>query len=129
MLTIDELILNDLELNFKFKDLNLTGNNLDFNKIYRDNKLDIIDLLHMDIQGSELSLIKDLIEYINNRKILNKISYYFIVFITLLPLFFFKINETLSVKWLTDASFLGLSFVTFNALSYLIDIKKGYPFG
>ena len=68
---IDELILNDLELNFKFKDLNLTGNNLDFNKIYRDNKLDIIDLLHMDIQGSELSLIKDLIEYINNRKILN----------------------------------------------------------
>ena len=46
-------------------------NNLDFNKIYRDNKLDIIDLLHMDIQGSELSLIKDLIEYINNRKILN----------------------------------------------------------
>lgn len=70
-INIDELILNDSELNLKFKDLNLTGGNLDFNKIYRDNKLDIIDLLHMDIQGSELSLIKDLIEYINNRKILN----------------------------------------------------------
>lgn len=62
----------------------------------------------------------------NKRKILNKLSYYFVVFVTLLPLFFFKINETLNVKWLTDASFLGLSFVTFNALSYLIDIKKGY---
>ncbi len=70
-INIDELILNDSELNLKFKDLNLTGGNVDFNKIYRDNKLDIIDLLHMDIQGSELSLIKDLIEYINNRKILN----------------------------------------------------------
>ena len=68
---IDELILNDLELNFKFKDLNLTGDNLDFNKIYKDNKLDTIDLLHMDIQGSELLLIKDLIKYITNKKILN----------------------------------------------------------
>lgn len=68
---VDDLISNDSELNLNFKDLNLTGDNLDFNKIYKDNKLDIIDLLHMDIQGSELSLIKDLIEYINNRKILN----------------------------------------------------------
>ena len=70
-INVDELILNDLELNLKFKDLNLTGDNLDFNKIYKDNKLDIIDLLHMDIQGSELSLIRDIIEYISNKKILN----------------------------------------------------------
>ena len=77
---VDDLILNDSELNLKFKDLNLTGGNLDFNKIYKDNKLNIIDLLHMDIQGSELSLIKDLIEYINNRKILKSGIHEFHIF-------------------------------------------------
>jgi len=53
-INIDDLISNDLELNAKFDNLKLTGDNLDFNKIYKDNNLDVIDLLHMDIQGSEL---------------------------------------------------------------------------
>lgn len=70
-INIDELILKDTELNLKFKDLNLTGNNLEFDKIYKDNELDLIDLLHMDIQGSELLFIKDIIEYLNSKKILN----------------------------------------------------------
>ena len=72
-INVDDLISNDSELNLKFKDLNLTGDNLDFNKIYKDNNLDIIDLLHMDIQGSELLFIKDIIKYINNKKILNMV--------------------------------------------------------
>jgi hypothetical protein len=70
-INIDNLISNDLELNANFDNLKLTGNNLDFNKIYKDNNLDIIDILHMDIQGSELLFIKDIIEYVNNKKILN----------------------------------------------------------
>ena len=33
---VDELILNDSDLNYNFKHLNLTGDNLDFDKIYKD---------------------------------------------------------------------------------------------
>jgi hypothetical protein len=68
---VDKLILNDSYLNYYFKHLNLTGDNLDFDKIYKDQKLDTIDLLHMDIQGSEVLFIKDINKYIGNKKILN----------------------------------------------------------
>ena len=62
----------------------------------------------------------------NNRKSLIPLKYYTIVILTFLPLIFFKLNEAVTIQLISNVSFLGLSFITFNCLSYLIDIKKGY---
>ncbi len=68
---VDELIINDNNLSSKFSNMNLVGSELNFNNIYTENNLDIIDLIHMDIQGSELPLINNLLPLLQEKKILN----------------------------------------------------------
>lgn len=47
------------------------GQELDFLKIYKDEKLDIVDVLHMDIQGSELNLVESISNLISDKKIIS----------------------------------------------------------
>jgi len=48
------------------------------------------------------------------------------IFIGLLPLLFFKYYAVLSYKTTDTLYFVGLSFFTFNGISYLIDIRRKY---
>jgi FkbM family methyltransferase len=50
---------------------NVVGPELNFFEIVKSEKLDIIDLLHMDIQGSELQLIFYISSLFESKKILN----------------------------------------------------------
>jgi len=53
----------------------------------------------------------------------NKKIYYFLLFLGLSPLIFFKVFH----EWKEDMGyFIGLSFFTFNGISYLVDVKRGY---
>jgi alginate O-acetyltransferase complex protein AlgI len=56
----------------------------------------------------------------------NKWSYLFIIIGAFLPLLFFKLAEEFITHTATWKSMLGISFITFNCVSYLIDIKKRY---
>lgn len=49
----------------------LTGPELDFMEIYKSENLDVIDLLHLDIQGSEYFLLEYLKDLLSRKKILN----------------------------------------------------------
>ncbi len=68
---IDNLISSDEELRGYFECMEMTGKNLEFEKIITENKIDEISLLHMDIQGSELNLIRDIRSYLKSKKIIN----------------------------------------------------------
>ena len=47
------------------------GSNVSLQEIIENNKLSIIDVLHMDIQHSELEAVKDIIPFLSEKKILN----------------------------------------------------------
>lgn len=49
----------------------LVGTELDFVEIYNKEKLDVIDLLHMDIQGSELKLMYYISDMLISGKVIN----------------------------------------------------------
>jgi len=61
----------DIEYDKLENESDMVGPELDFLEIYDDQNLDIIDLIHMDIQGSELLLIEQIEDLIINGKILN----------------------------------------------------------
>ncbi len=61
----------DLEYDKLEDESDMVGPELDFLEIYEEQKLDVIDLIHMDIQGSELLLVEKLKDLLSKRKILN----------------------------------------------------------
>jgi len=48
---------------------NLVGPELDFDEIYQKEKIDVIDIIHADIQGSELSLLNGINHLLNSKKV------------------------------------------------------------
>lgn len=47
------------------------GEDLDFFKVFKEQKVKEIDLLHMDIQGSELAFMQNVLPFLESKKILN----------------------------------------------------------
>ena len=82
-------------------DDNPIGKEIDFLEIYKNERLDIIDILHLDIQGSELPFIESLTNLIDNKKIKN-----------------FVIG--------TNSEYIHNKLITFLSLSYNIIINEIY---
>ena len=45
------------------------GNNITLSQVIKENKISTVDVLHMDIQGSELEALKSMSEFLENRTI------------------------------------------------------------